>query len=136
VSKLADARKALSRGSVDAALVDLWNALEPARLAGDRRTLRDIEQLALRIAEEDEGARREAERLLEAVRGAAEGDVAPATERVEGRVEVGAEPQADPVVATREDRPEGPPSRRAGLAPLIWLLVFLAVVLVNALQGR
>ena len=137
MSDLGEARKALGRGAVDAALVELWNAVEPARLEGDRRALRGIEQLATRIAAEgDEGARREAERLLEAVREASEGEVVAATEQVEGEVERGGEVVVDPAAEPSGERAGKPPSRRAQLAPLVWLLVFLAIFLVNALQSR
>jgi hypothetical protein len=44
---LKQARRALGRGAADEALVLLWNALESARLAGDRWELGIIERLAL-----------------------------------------------------------------------------------------
>ncbi|MGH3013649.1 MAG: hypothetical protein ACRDNR_09410 [Gaiellaceae bacterium] len=40
------ARKALDAGRTDEALVLLWNAVEPARLAGDADALREIAELA------------------------------------------------------------------------------------------
>ena len=56
-----DARKALDRGEPAEALVLLWNAVEPARIAGDERALREIGRLAERLRQEgDESERREA----------------------------------------------------------------------------
>jgi hypothetical protein len=132
VSTLREARKALDRGSADAALVDLWNELEPARLAGDAAALKGIEQLAARIVRDgDEGARREAERLLEAVREVHDDGLAPATAQLEADVSRGGEPVGQEL----EQQPEAEKSRGTRLGPLIWLLIFLAVVLLNALEG-
>ena len=136
MSSVADARKAYARGSTDAALVELWNAVEPARLTGDRRALRGIAQLAKRIAEEDDAARHEAERLLEAVREATEGEAVAATEVVDAAIERGGDLVVDPVAETKGEQAPRPPSRRAQLAPLAWLLVFLVILLLNALQAR
>jgi hypothetical protein len=135
VSDLAEARKAYARGSTDAALVALWNAVEPARLAGDRRTLHGIAQLAKRIAAEDEATQHEAERLLEEVREATEGEVVAATDVLDAGVERVEATAADPV-REASDEEVAQPSRRARLAPLAWLLVFLVIFLLNALQAR
>jgi hypothetical protein len=84
--RVKQARKALARGHPDEAIALLWNAIEPARLAGDRRALATIEQLALSVSREgDESQRREADKLLAALRGASEEAGHPAT----GRIEVG-----------------------------------------------
>jgi hypothetical protein len=53
--EVAQARRALGVGNVDEALVLLWKALEPARLADDRATLREIAEVAAAIPN-DEGA--------------------------------------------------------------------------------
>jgi hypothetical protein len=69
MSAVRDARRALARGDRDAALVDLWNALEPLRLRGDAAGLHRAAQLAAEIARTGDGSQaREAERLIEAVR--------------------------------------------------------------------
>jgi hypothetical protein len=47
--ELERARSALATGNVDEALVLLWKAVEPARLAGDQRTLAQIAALAQQI---------------------------------------------------------------------------------------
>ena len=47
--ELTEARKALAKGRSDESLVHLWNVLEPARLEGDRGTLRAVGQLATAI---------------------------------------------------------------------------------------
>jgi hypothetical protein len=53
--EVARARRALGVGNVDEALVLLWKALEPARLADDRARLREIAQVAAAIPN-NEGA--------------------------------------------------------------------------------
>lgn len=45
-----EARRAVERGDVDEALVLLWNALEPLRLAGDTAGLQRVAALADEIA--------------------------------------------------------------------------------------
>lgn len=47
--EVAQARKAVAAGNVDEALVLLWKALEPARLANDQSTLREIAEVAATI---------------------------------------------------------------------------------------
>lgn len=122
------ARAAVRRGDADGALVLLWNELEPARLSGDRRSLRAIGGLAAEIAERGDGGQRaEAQRLLEVLeRAGEEGD---ATAALEGEVSAaGYEPgevEAEPV--------EGPGFR---FGTLVWLLIVIAVVVINVLSGR
>jgi hypothetical protein len=123
------ARAAVRRGDADGALVLLWNELEPARLSGDRRSLRAIGGLAAEIAERGDGGQRaEAQRLLEVLQRA--GDEGDATAVLEGEVraagyEPGDEVEAEPVEA---------PGFRFGT--LVWLLIVIAVVVINVLSGR
>lgn len=126
---LKEARAALRRGDADAALVALWNAVEPARLAGDRRALRAIEQYAAEIVRAgDEGQQREAARLLEMLRGAVEegaGEFA-ATSVMEGEVtarEVGEQDEAEP----------GGGGTGVRLGTILWLLILIAIVVLNVL---
>ena len=121
------ARAALRHGDADGALVFLWNELEAARLQGDRRSLRAIGGLALAIAERgDEGQRADAQRLLEVLeRAAEEGD---ATAALEGAVRAaGYEPGEEEAEAV-----ETPGFR---LGTLVWLLIVIAVVVINVLGG-
>jgi len=133
---LKQARKALGRGAADEALVLLWNALESARLAGDRRELGIIERLALHVASEgDESQQREAERLLEAVRGSVAEDEAirPATAELPGQVLTGGE-EFEPA---RQEGGPSQPGRGLPVGTIIWLLIVLAVVIINVLgQAR
>jgi hypothetical protein len=124
------ARSALRRGDADVALVLLWNELEPARLEGDRGSLRAIAELATAIAQGgEEGQQAEAQQLLEVLqRAAGEGD---ATKVLEGEVqaagyEPGEEPEADVQAA------ETPGFRLGGL---VWLLILIAIVIINVLSG-
>ena len=149
MNELAQARAALRRGRPSEALVFLWNALEPARLSGDTSALRSLGGLAERIARTgDDGERREAEHLLEELRGVARHEAAaPATQQVGADVSVAGE--TAPVEPTFADElvelpgeeesdtdAEPPPrSRRAGIANLIWLLLVLGVVLLNIIRG-
>ncbi len=128
---LKQARKALGRGDADEALVLLWNALEPVRIAGDRGALRTIEQLATQIARAgDEAQQREAKRLLEALGAAVPQDepVRPATAQVEAEVERRGED-----VEPEEAAPKAPGGLRLG--PILWLLVLIALVLFNLLSN-
>jgi hypothetical protein len=145
-----------SRGDVDATLVRLWNELEPARLSGDSRRLRGIERAATRIVREgDEAQQREATRLLEELRELAreEGTV-PATDRLDAEVAMGgrvfrdAPPaefgedeaqeatfdEADHETDDGEEAAESRGLRR--LAPLVWIVVFVVILLVNLLGNR
>lgn len=124
------ARSALRRGEADAALVILWNELEPARLAGDRGSLRAIAGMATSIAQSgEEGQQAEAQRLLEVLeRAAGEGD---ATKALEGEVRAagydpGEEQDADVEAA------ETPGFKFGGL---VWLLILIAIVIINVLSG-
>lgn len=131
---LKEARKELARGDADAALALLWNALEPARLAGDRRALRTIEGLAGQIARSGGDAhRREAERLVEAVHELAQDPDAPVgVARMDADVATGgAVPPGEEV--------EGGEQQRSGahrIASLVWLLVIIGVVIANVLGGN
>ena len=128
------ARKALARGHPDQAITLLWNAIEPARLAGDRRALAAIEQLALSVSREgDESQRHEAEKLLAALRGASEEADGPAT----GRVEVGTLTAVEDGERVGEEEVGAQAGRGVGLGTIIWLLLVIAVVILNVLgQGR
>ena len=152
-----EARTALRHGRSAEALVHLWNALEPARLAGDRRRLDAIGGLAASIAASGEEAdRAEAERLLEAVREAAEepghfagaedvgvasvgGEPAPELEPF-GMGEAAPAPQAprgpQPEEAAEAEEPE---ARRSGVPSLWTILAILFVIITiarNFLEGR
>jgi hypothetical protein len=137
VSRLGDARKAVARGDADEALVALWNELEPARLAGDRRRLEAVADLAGRIAADgDEAHRREAERLLEAAQALdADGELVAATAQLDAEVGAagGGPVEAPGRVGGPADEEEG--SRGIGLGNLLWALLILAVVLANVLRG-
>jgi len=127
---LKQARKALARGAADETLVLLWHELEAARLAGDERALRTIERLAGQVAGEgDEGQQREAERLLETVRGAvpAQGGAQPATLQLDGEVHQAGE-QIEPA-----DVADGELVGKSGfpIGTLVWVLLIAAVVLIN-----
>jgi hypothetical protein len=67
MATLRDARRSLDRGDVDEAMVVLWNALEPLRLAGDQDGLEEAARLAARAAAADEAYASEAERMRTAV---------------------------------------------------------------------
>lgn len=131
-SQTREARKSLSRGRVDEALVYLWGALEPARLERGA-TLRELQRLSLLVRDRgDEGQRREAERLLEAIgRSSEEGgqvEVGVVTERRAGALE-----EAEP--ATRgDDSEEGEPVEgRSTLGRLLLPIVFLVIILINVI---
>jgi hypothetical protein len=124
------ARAALRRGDADSALVILWNEVEPARLEGDRGSLSAIGGLATAIAQGgDEAKQAEAQRLLEVLeRAAGEGD---ATKVLEGEVRAagydpGEEQDADVEAA------ETPGFKLGGL---VWLLILVAIVIINILSG-
>ncbi len=143
---LAAARKALRRGRTSDALVYLWNALEPARLAGDASQLRGLAALAARVARDgDEAERQEAARLLAGLHGAVDGAPAvAATERVDAHVSVGEGAMGDEYEvpgegaepAAGEGDPEAAgPGRRVAVANLVWLLLVLAVIVLNVIRG-
>lgn len=156
-----EAERALARGRPDEALVYLWNAVEPARVAGDTRTLERIGRVAQRIARGDQaGEQREAQRLLELLRSsggravataapatAAETAAAPAalreappTRREEAEVEreeivVTGDWVPDEAGAAPGAEPGSEGQRpRGGLGRFIVPLVFLLVILVNVIN--
>ncbi len=140
------ARKALRRGRAADALVHLWNAVEPARLAGDTSRLRALAGLAARVARNgDDAERREAERLLAELSRAMEDDQAVgATERMDAQASVaedGVMPEYElsgevPEPAPGEEEPDpAAPGRRAAVANLVWLLLVLGVIVLNVLRG-
>lgn len=123
------ARAALRRGDADGALVILWNELEPARLEGDRRSLRAIAGLATAIAQGgEEGQQAEAQRLLEVLeRAAGEGD---ATKVLEGEV------QAAGYEGGQElEEAEAAQTPGFRLGGLVWLLILIAIIVINVLNG-
>ncbi len=143
---LAGARKALGRGRPDEALVFLWNALEPARLAGDRSALETIGRLAHTIAEKgDSSQRRDAERLLEAVQTtAAEEGETPATARLDADLSpvgerlaedtVGATARSGDGVAGDDVDAEGRPRSGIPLGTILWFVILAVVIVMNVLR--
>lgn len=128
------AARAARRGSPDEALVLLWNALEPARLSGDRRALATIDGLAGAIAR-DEQHRHEAERLREAVAATIAGGGAerPATAVVDADVAVGGDAlEADEVEEAAASEGGG---RGLAIGNVVWVLILLGVLILNVL-GR
>ena len=134
-----NARKALARGAPDEALVLLWNEVEAARVAGDTGTLRDIGRLAEGIQRiGDPAQQREAGRLLETLARAGEHAAAPAatTETLDAHVARNGGPlDLDGVTEpTAEEAEEG--GRGIGkLTSLVWIVLFLLIVIANALRG-
>lgn len=129
-NELKEARRALQRGRVDESLVHLWNVLEPARLAGDRRALGAIAQLAGQIRERGEPPeQREAERLLEVLREAAAEDTEPTgvVSLPGGNGGFVPEPEAAEDVEAEQE------TRGGRLAQWLLPLVFLVIVLVNVI---
>jgi hypothetical protein len=133
-SELREARKAVSRGRADEALVHLWNAVERARLAGDSAELRRIGLLAELVREVgDEGERREAERLLEGLRSAVDEEREPeATVALPGENGDGGFLPEDEAAGEVEEEQGEPGGRFAQL--LIPLIIFV-IVLINVLAG-
>jgi hypothetical protein len=132
MASVREAAGAVRRGAHQEALVVLWNELEAARLAGDRGTLARIEGLAARIVREgDDAERREAERLLETVRAAAQDNGAQAaTGVVDGELS----PIGDRMEETLEEDAGGEASSSGvGLGSLVWFLILLVIVLLNVL---
>ena len=130
-AELARARKSLARGRTDEALVYLWNALEPARLEGSDR-LRELQALSTVIRERgDAGERRDAERLLEAIRRSSD-DGNP--------IEVGMLPEhatevrdgGAPAVGDGEEESEQPAAAASRLGRLLPVL-FLLIIVVNVI---
>ena len=133
-SELSDARRAVTRGRADEALVHLWNAVEPARLAGDSAELRRIGQLAERVREVgEEGQRQEAERLLGVVRSALDEEREPEpTVALPGANGDGDFLPEDEAAAEVEQEQSGPGAR---LAQLLVPLIIFVIVLINVLAG-
>ena len=146
-----EARGALRRGRSAEALVHLWNALEPARLAGDRRRLEAIGGLAAQVAASgEEGERAEAERLLEALREAATEPGSFAGAEDVGVASVGGEAVHEPEHYGVEDAGPGPErveepdeaeaeAQRSGVPSLWTILIILFVIITiarNFIEGR
>ena len=144
-----EARSALRRGRSSEALVHLWNALEPARLAGDRRRLDAIGGLAAHIAQGGEEAdRAEATRLLEAAREAASEPGGFAGVEDVGTASVGGEAahelpdfgveDAGPGPERAEEPDEAEAQQRA--APSLWTILIILFVIItiarNFIEGR
>jgi hypothetical protein len=141
---------AASRTDFDATLVRLWNEIERARLAGDKGRLREIERAAARIQQRgDEAQQREAGRLLDELRELREDEgTAAATERLDAEVEMGGQTIRDwtPPVETRsgealpetygEEAEDEEPRGLRRLMPLLWILVFVVVLILNLLGSR
>ena len=126
------ARKAVRRGAPDEALVFLWNAVEPARLAGDGAALETIGGLAQAIVRGgDESQKREARRLLEMLDVAvAEEAGAPATARLDADVSPVGEKLEEDVV-------QDGAAQRGGRTPfgtILWFLVILAFVAMQVVR--
>ena len=132
--ELSEARKAVARGRADEALVHLWNAVEPARLAGDSAGLRRIGQLAERVRElGEEGERQEAERLLEALRTAFDEEREPeATVALPGENGDGGFLPEDEAAGEVGEEQSGPGTR---FAQLLIPLIILVIVIINVLAG-
>jgi hypothetical protein len=130
--ELKEARKALAKGRTDESLVHLWNVLEPARLAGNRRELGAIAQLAQEIHARGEPVeQREAERLLQEVRETAEQEGEP-----EAVVSYPSGGNGGGYVAEGEaaEDVEGE-QEGGGLARFILPAIFLVIVIVNVIAG-
>lgn len=142
---LDQARKAVRRGAPDEALVFLWNALEPARLARDGSALETIGRLAHTIAEKgDSSQRRDAERLLETLQTTvAEDEETPATARLDAELSpVGQTLEEDAAAAARPRdgmdgeavEPEGRPRSGIPFGAILWFAILAAVIVMNALR--
>jgi hypothetical protein len=133
------AQRAVGRGANQEALVHLWNAVEPARLAGDGRRLGTIAALAQMIrARGDEGEAREAERLIETLRGAvsAEGGIAPATERLDAEVYASGGRVDEDFTPAGEVPEEEAGGRGARIGNLVWIALVVAIILFNVFADR
>lgn len=152
MASLRDARRSLERGDVDEAMVVLWNALEPLRLAGDQEGLEEAARLAARAAAADEAYASEAERMRTAV-GALAADPADAGVVVPQRERSFAETLehwAETVVTTTAAGEPGMPEPVPGpvpdaepaddeegrgkrLGPLVWALLVGLFLILNVL---
>ncbi len=129
--ELKEARKALAKGRTDESLVHLWNVLEPARLAGNRRELGAIAQLATEIQARGEPVeQREAERLLQEVRETAEQEDEPEpVVSYPGGGGGGYVPEGEAAEEVEAEQTGG------GLARFILPAIFLVIVIVNVIAG-
>jgi hypothetical protein len=130
--ELKEARKALAKGRADESLVHLWNVLEPARLAGDRRELGAIAQLADEIHARGEPVeQREAERLLQEVRETAEQEGEPGPV-----VSYPGSGNGGGYVIEGEAAEEVEGEQKGGrLSRFILPTIFLIIVIVNVIAG-
>ena len=125
-SELRRARGSAARGRIDEALIYLWNTLEPARLEGGA-ALNELRQVAAAISKVgDDGQRREAERLLEAIRRSS--DTAPAAVAV--REHDGYATPEDAHVDAERDTAE-PVAQRSTLGTLLLPIIFALIILIN-----
>jgi hypothetical protein len=124
------ARRALARGATDEALIHLWNEIEPARLEGDTRTLREIAALAAQVKEQGDPAyQREAERMLESLGGWTSAE-SPA-------VQTGAAAEIEPAPQDTTKEAEVEVTSRLGrIGGLVWIVLFLLIVIANAIRGQ
>jgi hypothetical protein len=156
MSNVRGARRALARGHIDEALVELWNVLEPLRLQGDTAGLEAVGRTAQEIVATGDGSQaREAERLLRQV-----GEFLGADQDadVDDHVEVVHTPAPDiglPDAAGYEPAPhagepfeadgdgqgevgpggEGGRPRRSRIGSLVWALILGGFVLFNIVRG-
>ncbi|MGL6279644.1 MAG: hypothetical protein ACRC50_08845 [Gaiella sp.] len=153
MASLRDARRSLDRDDVDEAMVVLWNALEPLRLAGDQDGLEEAARLAARAAAADPAYASEAERVRIAVGALTAGPadaavVVPQRERtLVETLEKWAETVVTATGAGEPGMPEpvsGAPPSDAGsaddeagrgrrLGPLVWALLAGLFLLLNVL---
>jgi len=136
VTTIRDARRSVERGDLDAAMVALWNLLEPLRLRGDLDGLHRVSELAREIGEQDGGTHRvEAQRLRAAVEELTGAGVA--TVVVEQAQSLDDEAWTE-VVPIEEEGDAGSPAEdeeSAGrrLGPLVWALLVGLFLLLNVL---
>ena len=134
-SELRRARRSAARGRIDEALVYLWNALEPARLEGETAVTELRRVAALISSMGDNGQRREAERLVEAIDRSS--DTAPVAVAVREHGDHDAFEDARPDVEREAAEPVSGRPRRGGLLlPIIFLLIILINVIVRAVSGE
>jgi hypothetical protein len=145
MSSVGQARRSLSRGDIDGALVDLWNAVEPLRLRGDRSGLEQVARMAASIVENGDGSQsREATRLLDEVRRTVDPDaLRPAVTGVGAPVPIddgrhdAAEEWDDADWDDDVVEPEIGEAESSGprIGPLVWALIVAAFVIFNIVSG-